>query len=688
MSCKYAHSHLDKGIMCLPFCALYDVMMFATGDKKARPWISVSVLAASAIALFSLRMAFTGASLPIFLVEDNPASFSDSLVTRALTYTYLYSLNAWFLLYPNSLCFDWQMSSIPLVESLSDVRALVGVAFTGIVIASCGVLSYCVFLRKASSIVVLSVGLIILPFLPASNLLFRVGFVLADRVLYMPSMGYCILVAVTTEQICRFFSLNTKAKQILTTVTLVILALYTTKSIMRTDDWRTKDNINRAGLDVNPRCAKCIYNIGNAYKERGEYDHAESYYRRVLELWPDHPSSHNNIGVIKESDGKLDDAEHHYRAALAISPHHPSSHFNLGNVLRAKGVYDAAKHHYERAMQIKPNDPSFPIGLAELYYLVNQLDLCFALYEKTITAFPHNVLLHANYGITLMKAGKRKQAEKHLRTALEPDPASDQAFDALVQLLQDTNRNDEAQKLLNDRVKSGRASGSDLTRSAAIAASSGSYKEAIRLYERVLESGAVQANIVYDLAKVYASSPGHGEKAAEKLFARYLTDAREQKDWELVARYGIFLVGRGRIHDANKMFTEAHQLSQGKHIPGSKSRAFANLLYNFAVNKLNSGQERDAHAILLTSLEYDSSSADVLFALGNIERTTDVKSAEQRYRAAILAAPDRAEIYGNLGALLHTQKSYGEAKIMYKKALEIDPTSKSTRDNLDMLANY
>ncbi len=35
----------------------------------------------------------------------------------------------------------------------------------------------------------------LIPFLPASNLFFPVGFVVAERVLYIPSMGFCLLVA-------------------------------------------------------------------------------------------------------------------------------------------------------------------------------------------------------------------------------------------------------------------------------------------------------------------------------------------------------------------------------------------------------------------------------------------------------------------------------------------------------------
>ena len=38
----------------------------------------------------------------------------------------------------------------------------------------------------------LSLAMLIVPFLPASNIFFYVGTVLAERLLYIPSMGYCI----------------------------------------------------------------------------------------------------------------------------------------------------------------------------------------------------------------------------------------------------------------------------------------------------------------------------------------------------------------------------------------------------------------------------------------------------------------------------------------------------------------
>jgi len=50
-----------------------------------------------------------------------------------------------------------------------------------------------------------ALSLIIFPFVPASNLFFPVGFVVAERILYVPSMGFSLLVAVGVVKI-----MNTK----------------------------------------------------------------------------------------------------------------------------------------------------------------------------------------------------------------------------------------------------------------------------------------------------------------------------------------------------------------------------------------------------------------------------------------------------------------------------------------------
>lgn len=82
----------------------------------------ILALVASAIVILSVRLYVNGEGSPLFMESDNPASFSTHWLTRALTYAYLCGLNAWLLLFPSRLCFDWSMGSIPLVDSISDER--------------------------------------------------------------------------------------------------------------------------------------------------------------------------------------------------------------------------------------------------------------------------------------------------------------------------------------------------------------------------------------------------------------------------------------------------------------------------------------------------------------------------------------------------------------------------------------
>lgn len=59
---------------------------------------------------------------------DNPASAS-SFPGRHLTYSYLAVLNGWLLTFPSSLCCDWTMGTVALVESLADPRNLATLLF-------------------------------------------------------------------------------------------------------------------------------------------------------------------------------------------------------------------------------------------------------------------------------------------------------------------------------------------------------------------------------------------------------------------------------------------------------------------------------------------------------------------------------------------------------------------------------
>ncbi len=209
-----------------------------SGGGGRRPIISrgglrrLAALSAFAAAALWLRLRLVqGGSLPRFTRFDNPASASPS-PARQLTYAFLTWENLRLLLCPSSLCCDWTMGAIPIVESISDPRCVLAAFALSLVTVLMVKGSLSKSPRPGESspsatpqkgqrrtkspstssselpppsppsltrLVLFSSSLMILPFLPASNLLFPVGFVLAERVLYLPSVGFCLLVALGYE---------------------------------------------------------------------------------------------------------------------------------------------------------------------------------------------------------------------------------------------------------------------------------------------------------------------------------------------------------------------------------------------------------------------------------------------------------------------------------------------------------
>ena len=144
-----------------------------------------------------------GGTLPVFTKFDNPASFEDTPI-RQLTYNYLLPLNAKLFLYPLELCADWTMNSIPLVRDFYDIRNVWTVVFY--IVTFMLLISSVQHLRATKSDFkisysrkigpILALSLTSIPFIPASNLFFPVGFVIAERILYMPSIGYSLILAI------------------------------------------------------------------------------------------------------------------------------------------------------------------------------------------------------------------------------------------------------------------------------------------------------------------------------------------------------------------------------------------------------------------------------------------------------------------------------------------------------------
>ncbi|XP_011861843.1 PREDICTED: transmembrane and TPR repeat-containing protein 4 isoform X2 [Vollenhovia emeryi] len=371
----------ETGITAIGICAIYDIVIvnkiypidiirslsFKHANKSLNNLIDhknvllrLVMLVLIAIILLLLRFSVMGFSTPKFQSVDNPASFMNNTLLRILNFNYIYCLNMWLLVCPVWLCFDWSMGCVTLITGY-DYRTFIIVIFW---LAFGALIMYTVVSHKDNTLryIIMGLTMLICPFLPASNIFFNVGFVLAERVLYIPSAGYCLLVIIGLQKLsARFFFPKTS---LLAYVMLIVLLFV--RSWIRSGQWRNERLLFHSALDVCPLNAKVHYNIAKNAADAGNVDLAKLEYQEALRLNPKYAQAMNNLGNLLKDDGQFLEAVNLFEQAVNLEKDFSTAWMNLGIVQSALKRYEESEASYFMALQYRLTYPDCYYNLGVL----------------------------------------------------------------------------------------------------------------------------------------------------------------------------------------------------------------------------------------------------------------------------------------------------------------------------------
>uniref|UniRef100_A0A8C5G505 Protein O-mannosyl-transferase TMTC3 n=1 Tax=Gouania willdenowi TaxID=441366 RepID=A0A8C5G505_GOUWI len=380
--------------------------------------LKLIVLVISTLLLVIIRVQVIQSQLPVFTRFDNPAAVSPT-PTRQLTFNYLLPVNMWLLLNPSELCCDWTMGTIPLVESLLDVRNLSTLVFYTFL----GLLTYHSLRYRHSSAktVIMALSLIALPFIPASNLFFPVGFVIAERVLYVPSMGFFLLQTYTILKISWL-------------IIGVLLTTHAVKTFNRNWDWESEYTLFTSALKVNKNNAKLWNNVGHALENQNEYAKALQYFLQATRVQPDDIGAHMNVGRTYKNLNRSKEAEEAYlvakslmpqvipgkKYATRVAPNHLNVYINLANLIRANDSrLEEADQLYRQAISMRPDFKQAYISRGELLLKMNKLTEARDAYLRALELDGTNADLWYNLAIVNIEMKDPSEALKNFNHALE-----------------------------------------------------------------------------------------------------------------------------------------------------------------------------------------------------------------------------------------------------------------------------
>jgi tetratricopeptide (TPR) repeat protein len=167
-----------------------------------------------------------------------------------------------------------------------------------------------------------------------------------ERYLYLPSMGFCWLIAYLLPRIRR--------KGLATALAVVLTALFSARTVARAEVWNNEFDLDSNAVEESPSSFLMHNQLGVALVEKGRIAEARDEFLTTLRLAPDNGDAHQNLADLYVDSRNFDEAVAEYRLALGVKPEDPVLRTHLGYALFLKGETDSAIVQLNEGLRIQP----------------------------------------------------------------------------------------------------------------------------------------------------------------------------------------------------------------------------------------------------------------------------------------------------------------------------------------------
>lgn len=438
----------ESGIVLPGIMLLYDLVWAgrATWRRRAPAYALVALPIA---AFFYLRGGFDTHMLIEF--TENPL-VSAGFWTARVTAIKVIGKFLWLFLWPAKLSADYSYNAVPLfgasASSWENAKAFIAVAVClGAVLLA---ILLAVRWRRTGKPLLFFLGFFFLALLPTSNLIIIIGSIMAERFLYLPSVGLAGCLVAAIHQLARRFSVKWRwTPQAIWIALCLAVLLFTARTYARNFDWQNARNLWTSTVNVSPESARPHYNLATELAQiPGELPDAIAEFQAALRIRPDYAEAHYNLGnALALLPNRMPEAIAEYQAALRYAPKLVEAHYSLGNALaQMPGRLPDAINEYQAALRIRPNYVYAHNNLGTaLARTPGRLPEAIAEFETAVRLRPDYADAHNNMGNALAETpGRLPDAIAEYQTALRIEPGHPKAHINLGDALAQTGRMSEA----------------------------------------------------------------------------------------------------------------------------------------------------------------------------------------------------------------------------------------------------
>ncbi len=352
---------------------------------------------------------------------NNPLATAEPLA-RIFTALRVAVRGVWLLLWPARLSADYSFDQIQVSGSVPGVPEIAALGFAA------AYLGLVIWSAKRFPVAMLALSWSALCYLIVSNLIFPIGTIFGERLLYLPAIGFCLLLA---SGLAQWAARSQAARRAAMALALVTLGLYAVRFVTRCGDWASDDALFAATVRDSPRSAKAHSNRGFTHQIAGRHVEAIESYRTALQIAPGMTGTRMSLGSLYLQTGDARQSVEQFEQVVSLDPTISVAWSGLGNAQEALEQISEAGASYRRALDLSlGRNRSALAGAARIRALTGQEAEAVALLESMLRSSPSDTdlkadLARAHYllGIRHLHEGRRDEFRAAMRLAVELDPA-------------------------------------------------------------------------------------------------------------------------------------------------------------------------------------------------------------------------------------------------------------------------
>jgi tetratricopeptide (TPR) repeat protein len=289
--------------------------------------------------------------------------------------------------------------------------------------------------------------------------------VFSERYLYLPSVGFCWIAALGAVSLWEAVRRRSRlGRAALAVAAAVVLAAGMARIFARNPGWKDDLTFYRCTLRDSPGAFTFHNNLGALYWQQGNVAAAERQWKQTLKLSPHYAYALHNMGLVMRRKKHYARAVRYFQQALRSQSDYPDVHLQLGLTYVDMGLLQRAQPELEAAVRMVPADADARNALGELYLeqgrvadalrqfqravalrpgVQGYLDLGIArlqnkdysgaeqAFRRAASLGPQSFRARLILGLFYANRGRKAEAVRELRAALQLDPGNAQAGAAL-----------------------------------------------------------------------------------------------------------------------------------------------------------------------------------------------------------------------------------------------------------------